>query len=426
MSEYFAYRAGALCAEAVPIETIAEEVGTPFYLYSAAAITDRLRRFAAAFAAEAPLVCYAVKANSNQAILALLAGLGAGADVVSGGELRRALAAGIPAQRIVFSGVGKTRAELESALDVGIHQINVESLPELRLLAEIACARGTTAPVAIRVNPDIDAETHAKIATGKKENKFGIGLDEASAAYQLAGELPGIEPVGLALHIGSQVTDLGPYRRAFGRLAELVLELRAGGLGVRRLDLGGGIGIRYRKETPVDPAAYADLVREIFGPLDVELAFEPGRYLVGPAGLLVTRVIYLKEDASRRFVIVDAGMNDLIRPTLYDAWHEILPIRLPAPNAAFAAADVVGPICESGDIFALDRALPPLAADDLLAIAAAGAYGAVMSSTYNSRPLVPEVLVAGARMAVIRARPSEAALLALDTVPPWLGELTPD
>jgi len=422
VNDFFPYRNGELYAEQVPIARVAAAVGTPFYLYSAAAFTGHYRRFADAFAPEQPLICYSVKANSNLAVLRLFARLGSGADVVSEGELRRAMAAGVSPHRIIFSGVGKTRSELEAALAAKIHQINVESAPELRRLSEIAATRGQTVPVAIRVNPDIDARTHAKLTTGRKEDKFGIDLSEAVAVYRLSAELPGIEPVGLAMHIGSQLIDLEPYRRAFERLAELVLELRSLGFDVPRLDLGGGIGIRYHAEQPPEPVHYARLVREIFGSLGLALAFEPGRVLVGTAGLLITRVVFVKEGATKRFVIVDAAMNDLIRPALYDAWHDIVPVRPPAAGAALAPADVVGPICEPGDRFAVDRELPPVAEDDLLALTAAGAYGAVMSSTYNSRPLVPEVLVAGDRFAVIRPRPSYDALLSLDTVPHWLGD----
>jgi diaminopimelate decarboxylase len=420
--DFFAYRDGELHAEAVPVARIAEVVGTPFYLYSAASLSARYRSFAEAFAPARPLICYAVKANSNQAVLRIFARLGAGADVVSEGELRRALAAGIPPQRIVFSGVGKTRAELDAALLAGIHQINVESIPELRRLSEVAAARGATARVAIRVNPDVDALTHAKIVTGKKENKFGIDLEDAGEAYRIAAELPGIEPVGLAMHIGSQLVDLAPFREAFARLAELVLELRNSGFAVQRLDLGGGLGIKYHNERPPKTSAYAALVREAFGALELDLAFEPGRVLVGPAGLLVARVIYVKEGVSRRFVILDGAMNDLIRPALYEAWHDIVPVRLPAPGAVLSPADVVGPICETADSFASGRDLPPLAEDDLVALSNAGAYGAVMSSTYNSRLLVPEVLASGARFAVIRARPSHEAMLGLDTVPDFLAD----
>ncbi len=422
MPDFFPYRDGELYAEAVPVARIAEAVGTPFYLYSAGALTARFSAFAEAFAPARPLICYAVKANANLAVLRVFARLGAGADVVSEGELRRALAAGIPPQRIIFSGIGKTRAELDAALSAGIHQINVESISELRRLSEVAAARGGTARIAIRVNPDVDALTHAKIATGKKENKFGIDLEAAAGAYAVASELPGIEPVGLAMHIGSQLVDLEPFRQAFARLAELVLELRGAGFAVRRLDLGGGLGIKYHGERPPEPGAYAVLVRDAFGALELDLAFEPGRVLVGPAGLLVARVIYVKEGVSRRFVILDAAMNDLIRPALYDAWHDIVPVHLPAPGAVLSPADVVGPVCETGDSFASGRDLPPLAEDDLVALTGAGAYGAVMSSTYNSRLLVPEVLASGSRFAVIRARPSFDAMLGLDAVPEWLAD----
>jgi diaminopimelate decarboxylase len=315
---------------------------------------------------------------------------------------------------------------MAAALDAGIHQINVESVPELRRLSEVANALGRIAPIAIRVNPDVDALTHAKISTGRKENKFGIEIDEAVAAFELAGELPGIEPVGLAVHIGSQLTDLEPYRRAFERVAELVLELRALGFSVARLDLGGGIGVRYHAERPLEPTSYAKLVSDIFGSLGLALAFEPGRVLTAAAGLLVSQVLYVKEGSTRRFVIVDAAMNDLIRPALYDAWHDIVPVCLPKADASLTPADVVGPVCETGDTFAVDRELPPFAEGDLLAFTAAGAYGAVMSTTYNSRRLVPEVLVSNGRFDIIRARPSYDALLSLDTIPQWLSDRLPD
>ena len=422
VNNIFYYRGGELYAEELSVAHIAAAVGTPFYLYSAAGFTAQYRRFADAFLSERPLICYAVKANSNLAVLRLFAGLGAGADVVSEGELRRALAAGVPPERIIFSGVGKTAAEMQAAVDAGIHQVNVESVPELRRLSEVANAQGRIVRIAIRVNPDVDAHTHAKISTGRKENKFGIELDEAVAAYQLAGELPGIEPVGLAVHIGSQLTDLDPYRCAFERVAEIVLELRAVGLSVTRMDLGGGIGVHYHAERPLNPVSYANLVREIFGSLGLTLAFEPGRLLAAPAGLLISRVLYIKEGSTKRFVIVDAAMNDLIRPALYDAWHDIVPVRLPAAGASLSPADVVGPVCETGDTFAVGRELPPFAEGDLLAFTAAGAYGAVMSTTYNSRLLVPEVLVADGRFAIIRARPSYDALLSLDTIPQWLSD----
>jgi diaminopimelate decarboxylase len=420
VSDFFAYRSGELHAEEVPISRVAAAVGTPFYLYAAAAFTSGYRRFVEAFLPQRPLICYAVKANSNLAVLRLLAGLGAGADVVSEGELRRALAAGVPPQRIVFSGVGKTTPELNAALVAEIHQINVESVPELLRLSELAAAQGQRASVAIRVNPDVDPHTHAKISTGLKENKFGIDLADAVAAYRLASALPGIVPVGLAVHIGSQLVDLEPYRRAFFRVAQLIRELRALGFAVDRVDLGGGIGIRYRSEKPLEPASYAHLTRETFGSLGLDMAIEPGRALAGEAGLLIARVVYVKQGAAKRFVIVDAAMNDLIRPALYEAWHEIVPIRRPESEAPLAPVDVAGPVCETTDTFAVDRYLPTLADNDLVAFTAAGAYGAVMSSTYNSRLLVPEVLVAGERFAVIRPRPSYDDILALDAIPDWL------
>src|SRR5215469_3864461 len=426
VSEIFSYRDGELYAEGVPVARVAAAVGTPFYLYSAAGFTAQYRRFADAFGPERPMICYAVKANSNLAVLRHFATLGAGADVVSEGELRRALAAGVPPERIIFSGVGKTAAEMTAALEADIHQINVESMPELCRLSEIAAAQSRTARVAIRVNPDVDARTHTKLTTGRKENKFGVELGEAVTVYRLAAELPAVEPVGLAVHIGSQLTDLEPYRRAFERIAELVLELRALGFSVSRTDLGGGIGIRYHGERTLEPASYAKLVHEIFSPLSLELAFEPGRVLTAPAGLLVAQVLYVKEGSTKRFVVVDAAMNDLIRPALYDAWHDIVPLRLPGPDATLMPADVVGPVCEPGDTFAVDRDLPPLAEGDFVAFTAAGAYGAVMSTTYNSRLLVPEVMVEYDRFAVIRARPSYNALLSLDTIPEWLSDGLPE
>jgi diaminopimelate decarboxylase len=422
VNDYFGYRSGELYAEDVPIRQIVSTVDAPLYVYSSASFAARYRRFAAAFAAERPLICYAIKANSNLAVLRLFAGLGAGADVVSEGELRRALAAGIPPDRIVFSGVGKTEPEMAAALSAGIHQVNVESVAELRLLSAVAEESGRTAPVALRVNPDVDALTHAKIATGKKENKFGIDFNEAAEAYRLAHSLPGIAPVGFAVHIGSQLTDLAPYKRAFTKLVDLVQSVRGIGMAVDRVDLGGGLGVRYHNERPPEIEDYARLVNRIFSGLNVSLAFEPGRVLTARGGILVGRVLYLKDGKTRRFVVVDAAMNDLIRPTLYDAWHDIIPVAEPAPNATVRPADVVGPVCESGDTFAVDRDLPPLSAGDLIALTAAGAYGAVMSSTYNSRLLVPEVMVAGDRFAVIRPRQGYDALLALDRIPAWLGE----
>jgi diaminopimelate decarboxylase len=417
--EPFSYRGGELCAEELPIARIAAAVGTPFYLYSAGDMRARYRAFADAFAPATPLVCYAVKANSIQAVLRVFAGIGAGADVVSEGEMRRALAAGIPPERIIFSGVGKTSTELEAALDAGIHQLNVESMPELRQLSRLAAARGKTARVALRINPDVAAKTLSDITTGRKEDKFGIAYGEAMSAYRLAEDLPGIEPVGLAVHIGSQIVDLGPSRAAFQRIADLAVALRAEGLTVGQVDLGGGLTIPYRDEVPASPADYAAMVREVFDPLDVTLAFEPGRFLVGASGILVTSVVYVK-DGDRRIVVVDAAMNDLVRPAMYKAEHGILPVREPDPKAAVTPADVVGPVCETTDTFTRDRALPPLADGDLVAFMTAGAYGAVMSSTYNTRLLVPEVLVDGDRFAVIRARSTYDELLALDTIPDWL------
>jgi diaminopimelate decarboxylase len=421
MRETFAYRIGELHAEKVPVSRVAESVGTPFYLYSADALFSRYRAFTAAFGSRPPLVCYAVKANSNQAVLRLFAGLGAGADVVSEGELHRALAAGIPPQRIIFSGVGKTRVELCAALDANIHQINVESMSELRQLSRLATERGCTAHVAIRVNPDVDAHSLSDISTGRKEDKFGIPHTEVIAAYRLAAEMPGIEPVGLAVHIGSQIVDLAPCRAAFNRVAGLVVALRGNGFAVREVDLGGGLTIPYYgKDIPATPAEYAALVHQVFGPLDLALAFEPGRFLVADGGILVASVIYVKQ-GDRRIIVVDAAMNDLVRPAMYKAEHGIIPIREPPLDATLSPADVVGPVCETTDTFTRDRPLPPLAEGDLIAFTTAGAYGAVMSSTYNTRPLVPEVLVDGNRFAVIRARQSYDAMLALDTIPDWLG-----
>ncbi|HTQ35368.1 MAG TPA: diaminopimelate decarboxylase [Stellaceae bacterium] len=420
MVEAFTYREGALHAEEVPVDRVAAAVGTPFYLYSTASFAAQFQAFASAFAPEAPLICYAVKANSNQAVLRLFARLGSGADVVSEGEMRRALAAGIPPQRIVFSGVGKTRAELIAALDADIHQINVESIPELRQLSELGSTRGQTARVALRVNPDIAADTHTDITTGRKEDKFGIAYDEVMAAYRLAADLPGIEPTGLAVHIGSQIVALGPSRAAFERVATLVTAFRGEGLAVRQVDLGGGLTVPYGDETPAAPSDYAAMVRDVFGALDLRLAFEPGRFMVASGGALIASVVFVK-DGERRIVVVDAAMNDLVRPAMYKAEHRILPVREPSLGAALSPADVVGPVCETTDTFTRDRLLPPLAQGDPVAFMTAGAYGAVMSSTYNTRPLVPEVLVDGHRFAVIRARPSYDEMLALDTVPDWLA-----
>jgi diaminopimelate decarboxylase len=350
--------------------------------------------------------------------------LGAGADVVSAGELAIARAAGVPPQRIVFAGVGKTRAEMEAGLAAGILQFNVESLPELEALDAVGRAMGRKAPVALRINPDVDARTHVKITTGKSENKFGIGLDEAVAAAARASQMPGIEFTGLAVHIGSQLTDIEPFRRAFTKVVELALSLRATGVPLKRLDLGGGLGLSYAEEAPPTPEAYASMVKEVTSPLGLPLIFEPGRHLVGEAGLLLTRVLYVKQGASRRFLVVDAGMNDLIRPTLYDAYHAILPVKEPAEDAASERVDVVGPLCESGDIFAEQRPLPPISAGDLLAIGAAGAYGSVMSSSYNARPPAAEVMVKDDCFEVVRPRASIEDLIARDRLPSWLAAPT--
>ncbi|HET7594933.1 MAG TPA: diaminopimelate decarboxylase [Stellaceae bacterium] len=417
----FAYRGGELHAESVPLARIAAAVSTPFYCYSSAALEGRYRRFTAAFADRRALLCYAMKANSNLAVIRTLARLGAGADVVSEGEFRRALAAGVPASKIVFSGIGKTESELAFAVNAGAHQINVESEPELRLLSTVAARLGKTASIAVRVNPDVDARTHAKIATGKRENKFGIDLAHAADALRLAATLPGVEPVGLAVHIGSQLTELAPFELAFTRVVELTRRLRGEGMALKRLDLGGGLGIRFRHETPPAIEDYAAMVKRVTDGLDVELAFEPGRWIVGNAGVLVSRVLHVKDGVTRRFVVVDAAMNDLIRPALYDAWHEIVPVLAPAGGAAQQPMDVVGPICETGDSFAAQRSLPPLVSGDLVALLSAGAYGAVMSSSYNTRPLVPEVLVRGDAFAVIRPRPSYDQILSQDKMPEWLA-----
>ena len=417
----FTYRDGHLCAEQVALDTIAESVGTPFYCYSDAMLAGAYGAFADAFSGLPVEIHYAMKANSNRAVVGTLARLGAGADVVSEGEMRLALSAGVAPAHIVFSGVGKTGAELSAALDAGVGQINVESVPELDALSALAAARGVTAAIAIRVNPDVDAGTHAKITTGLKGNKFGIDIEQAAEVFRHAAGLPGIAATGIAIHIGSQLTDLTPFRSAFTRLAELVGTLRDQGHGIDRLDLGGGLGIAYRDEVPPSLPAYADLVREIVAPTGCRMMIEPGRALVGNAGLLVSRVVYRKQGQARTFLIIDAAMNDLLRPSLYDAWHTILPVRQSAADTPHEPVDVVGPICESGDTFAVQRHLPHLAAGDLLAFTGAGAYGAVMASTYNARPLVPEVLVSGEKFAVVRKRPTFDEMMALEALPPWLA-----
>ena len=418
--DHFTYIDGILHAEGVPLNGVAEDAGTPTYVYSTATLVHHYRTFSDAFAGQNATVCYAIKANSNQAVITTLAREGAGADVLSEGELRRAMEAGIAPAKIVFSGVGKSRHEIALALEVGVGQINVESEPELTLISEVAQATGTTAPIAIRVNPDVDARTHEKIATGRKENKFGIDLSRAPEIYARAAALPGIEVVGVAVHIGSQLTELSPFADAFSLVAEQVVTLRRAGHDIRRLDLGGGLGIPYRDETPPTPSAYAALIREKTRHLNIEVVLEPGRMITGNAGILLTRVLYVKKGEAKSFAVVDAGMNDLMRPAIYDAWHGIVPVNEPAPGAPRETLDVVGPVCETADIFGRDRALPMLESNDLLAIRSAGAYGAVMASTYNSRPLVAEVLVKDDAYTVIRPRQKVAELLAMDRIPKWL------
>ncbi len=421
---HFQYRDDRLFAEDVDITALAETVGTPFYVYSAATLRRHVRVLREAFAGIDTLVAYAMKANSNQAVLTLMAREGAGADVVSGGELERALAAGIPPERIVFSGVGKTVAEMRRALAVGIHCFNLESEPEMRRLSDVAAQMGLVAPVSVRINPDVDAGTHAKISTGKAENKFGIPYERALAVYAEIAALPGLKAVGVDMHIGSQITDMRPFDNAFALLAELVRQLQAAGHDIRHVDVGGGLGIPYHLDeaAPPDPLAYAAIVARHIGPLGVELILEPGRLIVGNAGILVTRVEYVKETGGaaggKTFVIVDAAMNDLIRPTLYEAHHDLQPVV--HSNRPQMVADVVGPVCETGDFLAQDRRMAGVVEGDLLSVMSAGAYGAVMASTYNSRALVPEVLVDGARWHVIRPRRSIEDLIALDSVPDWL------
>jgi diaminopimelate decarboxylase len=420
---HFDYHNGVLHAEAVNLSELAAAVGTPFYCYSTATLERHYRVFSEAFADEKALVCYAMKANSNQSVLRTLAKLGAGADVVSGGELKRALAAGIPPGKILFSGIGKTEAELRAALAEDILCINVESEPELELLSRLASETGRIARISVRVNPDVDSGSHAKISTGKSENKFGVPLDRARAVYARAAKLPGIKVTGVDMHIGSQITDLGPLEAAFNLLADFARVLRADGHAISHIDFGGGLGIPYHHPdtpTPPEPAAYAAIVKRATRGLDCTLMFEPGRMIVGNAGILVTRVIYVKHGEARNFVIVDAAMNDLIRPTLYEAYHDLLPVRLAEPGAAKILADVAGPVCESGDYLALDRTMPEPRSGDLLAIMTAGAYGAVQSGTYNTRALVPEVLVKDDQYAVVRPRVEVDALIAMDRSAPWL------
>src|ERR1700756_2465733 len=419
---HFDYRNGVLHAEAVNLVEVASQVGTPFYCYSTATLERHFRVFSEAFAGEKVLVCYALKANSNQSVLRTLAKLGAGAEVFWGGELKRALAAGIAPQKIVFSGVGKTEAELRAALNADILCINIESEPELELLSRLASETGRTARISVRVNPDVDSGSHAKISTGKSENKFGIPLARARAVYARAAKLPGIEVTGADMHIGSQIIDLGRMETAFRILAEFVQTLRADGHTISHVDFGGGLGIPYYmdREAPPEPSVYAAMVKRVTHNLGCTLMFEPGRMIVGNAGILVTRVIYVKHGEAKNFVIIDAAMNDLIRPTLYEAHHDILPVVQAAPHARSVVADVVGPVCESGDYLALDRALPEPKAGDLVAIMPAGAYGAVQAGTYNTRALVPEVLVKDDQYAVVRPRLDVDALIAIDKPAPWL------
>ncbi len=420
---HFDYRSGVLHAEDVNLVGLAETVGTPFYCYATATIERHYKVFAGAFADVDALVCYSVKANSNQAVIATLGRLGAGADVVSEGELLRARAAGIPADKIMFSGVGKTERELALAVDHGILCVNTESEAEIERLAAIATSKGRTADISIRVNPDIDARTHAKIATGKAENKFGIPISRARDVYARAAKLKGVRVAGVDMHIGSQIIDLGPFGDAFALLADFVRALRADGHSIAHVDLGGGLGIPYYQDNapPPDPDAYAAVVKRATAGLGCKLIFEPGRLIVGNAGILVSRVLYVKHGEAKTFVIIDAGMNDLVRPTLYDAHHEIIPVRQAAAGAPLVVADVVGPVCESGDFLALERSLPPAEPGDLVAVMSAGAYGAVQSGTYNSRPLIPEVLVRQGEWALVRPRVTAEQLIALDRLAPWLS-----
>ncbi|MEM9349182.1 MAG: diaminopimelate decarboxylase [Pseudomonadota bacterium] len=421
--DHFLYQNGALHAEDVPLAEIAAEVGTPFYVYSSATLLRHFRLFDDALSwADVHLVCFAMKSASNQAILKLLGDAGAGMDVVSGGEYARAKAAGIPGDRIVFSGVGKTKAEMRAALEGGIRQFNVESEPEMRVLSEVATSIGVDAPITVRVNPDVDAKTNEKIATGRKGDKFGIPISRASEVYALATSLPGIKVIGIDVHIGSQLTALDPFRLAYRKVADLTEQLRAEGHDIRRLDLGGGLGIPYERsnEAPPLPSEYGELIREEVGHLGCEIEIEPGRLVSGNAGALVSEVIYVKEGEDRQFLILDAAMNDLIRPAMYGAYHDIVPVIEPAPGAEPATYDIVGPVCESGDTFAKGRAMPAVAAGDLVMFRSAGAYGAVMSSEYNTRPLIPEVLVQGDQFAVIRPRPTFDDIINRDTIPEWL------
>ena len=420
---HFDYRDGVMHAEDVAVTDIAMAVGTPFYCYSTATLERHYQVFAGAFEDIPSLVCYAMKANSNQAVLATLAALGSGADVVSEGELRRALAAGFPADKILFSGVGKTAREMDFALEADILCFNVESEPELHMLSARAEAMGKTARVSFRINPDVDAKTHAKISTGKAEDKFGISWKDAGRIYALAADMPGVQVTGIDMHIGSQITDLQPFSDAFARLSELIAHLRGEGHTISHVDVGGGLGIPYidDNQPPPDPNAYAEVVKRHVRDLDATIMFEPGRLIAGNAGIFVTEVLYVKEGADKYFVIVDGAMNDLIRPTLYEAWHEIRPVRFSAANSARVNADVVGPVCESGDYLAKGRDITLPRQGDLLALGSAGAYGAVQAGTYNTRLLVPEVMVKGSDFHVIRPRQTYEELIGLDSLPDWLG-----
>lgn len=422
---HFAYKNGTLHAEDVDLTRIAAEVGTPFYCYSTATIERHYEVLSQAFSGQDHLICFAVKANSNQAVLATLARLGAGMDVVSEGELRRARTAGVPANRIIFAGVGKTREEMSYALNEGILGFNVESMPELEQLNEVAQSLGKKAAIAIRVNPDVDAKTHAKISTGKSENKFGVPFLDAPALYERARSMPGITISGLHMHIGSQITELGPFRDAFTLMRQMVLDLKARGITLKHLDIGGGLGVPYRadSEWPPHPDEYAGVVRDTLGDLGLKVVMEPGRMIVGNAGILVTRVIFVKQGQGRRFTIIDAAMNDLIRPTLYEAHHDVWPVAEPRDVHDLFVQDLVGPVCETGDYLALDRPLPAFKPGDLVAVMTAGAYGAVMSSTYNTRLLVPEVMVHGEKFALVRPRPTYEDLIGLDRLPPWIGDV---
>jgi len=417
--DHFDYRDGELFVEDVPVQRIAAEVGTPFYCYSAATLTRHFGVFKDALHGLDASIYYAVKANSNVALIRLLAREGAGADIVSGGELSIVLAAGVAAENVVFSGVGKTRDEMRQALEAGIGQFNVESEPELEALSEVASSMNATARIGLRLNPDVDAGTHHKITTGKAENKFGIGWPHARELYARAAQLPGLETAAAAVHIGSQITSLDPYEVAYNRLKDMVAVLEDDGHNIAVLDLGGGLGIPYGKETPPSPAEYGDVVRRVFGDSGKKFGFEPGRVIVGNAGILVARQVYDKRSEDRRFVILDAAMNDLIRPSMYDAHHEFTPVRL--TNGPVTPADIVGPICESGDTFARQCDLPELEDGELIAIRSAGAYGAVMSSSYNGRPIVPEILVNGSDWSIVRKRQRIEDLIAMDQIPDWLA-----